>query len=219
MVSSDSPLVEVQENKTKTGVPRKCALSSFIVDPDAVGSPENEYVPCSNQNGAVQSPVWTFFRLRKSDLEKAQPGLRQCYCKVVGCGAVRNRSASGSTKAFSVYFEDDHRWPNYFCNAVVADARAQGKIIQPRNHSDLISQKSGVKRKQCAEAAHAIREVKAAKVLRDLTSEAGVVEHDGDEVFMVPLSPDEQTRLDQKFVRKVVIGDLKCCTFAGWQRF
>jgi hypothetical protein len=45
------------------------------------------------------------------------------------------------------------------------------------------------------------------------------VEHDGDEVFMVPLSPDEQTRLDLKFVRKVVIGDLKCCTFAGRQRF
>ena len=63
MVSRHSPLVEVQENKTKTGVPRKCALSSFIVDPDAVGSPENEYVPCSNQDGPVQSPVWVFFRL------------------------------------------------------------------------------------------------------------------------------------------------------------
>ena len=37
MVSSDSPLVEVQENKTKTGVPRKCALSWHNVDPDAVG--------------------------------------------------------------------------------------------------------------------------------------------------------------------------------------
>ena len=56
------------------------------------------------------------------------------------------------------------RWPVDFCNAVVADARAQGKIIQPRNHPDLISQRSGVKRKQCVEAAHAIREVKAAKV-------------------------------------------------------
>ena len=83
----------------------------------------------------------------------------------------------------------------------------------------MIPQKSGVKRKQCVEASHAIREVKAAKVLRDLTFEVCVVEHDGDEVFMVPLSPDEQTRLDQKFVRKVVIGYLKCCTFAGWQRF
>ena len=29
---------------------------------------------------------------------------------------------------------------------------------------------------------------------------------------MVPLSPDEQARLDQKFVRKVVIGDLRCGT-------
>ena len=88
MVSSDSPLVEVQEIKTKTGGPRKCALSSHNVDPDAIGSPENEYVQCSNQNGTVQSPVWTFFTLRKSDLETAQLGLRQCYCKVAGCGAV-----------------------------------------------------------------------------------------------------------------------------------
>ena len=39
------------------------------------------------------------------------------------------------------------------------------------------------------------------------------MEHDADEVFMVLLlSPDAQTRLDQKFVRKVVIGDLKCGT-------
>ena len=129
MVSSDSPFVEVQENKTKTRVPRKCAFSSHIVDPDAVGSPENEYVACSSQNGAVQSPVWTFFRLRPSDLEKAPFGLRQCYCKVAGCGAVRNRSVSGSTKALSVDFEDDHRWPVDFCNAVVADARAKAKLI------------------------------------------------------------------------------------------
>jgi len=66
-----------------------------------------------------------------------------------------------------------------------------------------------VKRKQCAEASRAIREVKAAKVLRDLTSEEGVVKHDGDDFLIVPLSPDAQTRLDQKFVRRVVIGDLK----------
>ena len=45
------------------------------------------------------------------------------------------------------------------------------------------------------------------------------MEHDGDEVFMVPLSPDEETRLNQKFVRKVVIGALKFGTFAGRQRF
>ena len=45
------------------------------------------------------------------------------------------------------------------------------------------------------------------------------MEHDGDEVCMVPLSPDEQARVDQKFVRKVVIGDLKCGTFAGRQKF
>ena len=76
-------------------------------------------------------------------------------------------------------------------------------------YSDFIVQRLGVKRKQCAEASRAIREVKAAKVLRDLTSEAGVVKHDGDDVLIVPLSPDAQTRLDQKFVRKVVIGDLK----------
>ena len=69
--------------------------------------------------------------------------------EVVECGAVRKRSVSGSTKAFSIYFEDDYRWPRDFCNAVVADARAQGAIIQPRIHSDSTSQKSGVKRKQC----------------------------------------------------------------------
>ena len=79
------------------------------------------------------------------------------------------------TNTISAYFEDDHRWSIDFCNAVVADANTQGKIIQPRNHPDLISQKSGVKRKQGGEFAHAIREVKAAKVLRDLTYEAGVV--------------------------------------------
>ena len=69
-----------------------------------------------------------------------------------------------------------------------------------------------MKRKQCAEASRAIREVKAAKAakaLRDLTSAAGVVKHDGDDVLIVPLSPDAQTRFDQKFVRKVVIGDLR----------
>ena len=38
------------------------------------------------------------------------------------------------------------------------------------------------------------------------------MEHDGDEVCMVLLSPDAQTRRDQKFVRKVVIGDPKCGT-------
>ena len=41
-----------------------------------------------------------------------------------------------------------------------------------------------MKRKQCAEASRAIREVKSAKVLRDLTSEAGVVKHGGDDVIM-----------------------------------
>ena len=69
-----------------------------------------------------------------------------------------------------------------------------------------------MKRKQCAEASRAIREVKAAKAakaLRDLTSAAGVVKHDGDDVLIVPLSPDAQTRFDQKFVRQVVIGDLR----------
>ena len=55
--------------------------------------------------------------------------------------------------------------------------------------------------------------------LRDLTFEAGVVEQDGHEVFMEPLSPDEQTRRDQKFVRKALIGDLNCGKFAGMQRF
>ena len=92
---------------------------------------------------------------------------------------------------------------------MITVGRAQGKILQPRNYSDFIAQRSGVKRKQCAEASRAIREVKAAKVLRDLTSEEGVVKHDGDDVLIVPLSPDAQTRLDQKFVRRVVIGDLK----------
>jgi len=74
-----------------------------------------------------------------------------------------------------------------------------------------------VKRKQCAEASRAIREVKAAKVLRDLIFEEGVVKHDGDDVLIVPLSPDAQTRLDQKFVRKVVIGDLRLGTLQEGQ--
>ena len=66
MVSSVSPLVEVQENKTKTGVPRKCAPSSHIVDPDAVGPPENEYAAtrtgqCSRRCGrssGFESQIW-----------------------------------------------------------------------------------------------------------------------------------------------------------------
>ena len=95
---------------------------------------------------------------------------------------------------------------------MITVGRAQGKILQPRNDSDFIVQRLGVKRKQCAEASRAIREVKAAKVLRDLTSEEGVVKHDGDDFLIVPLSPDAQTRLDQKFVRKVVIGDLRLGT-------
>ena len=151
-------------------------------------------------------------QVRKSDLEKAQPGPRQCYCKVAGCAAVCNRSVSGSTKALSVHFEDEHGWSFGCCKAAVADVRAQGKILEPRNHPDLIAQRSGVKRKQCAEFARAIREVKAAKVLRELTFDVGVVRHDGDDVLMMPLSPDGHIRLDQKFVRKVVIGDLRCGT-------
>ena len=176
MASSAPPVVKVEENKTKKRAPRKCAPSSHVVDPGvAIGSPDDEYVPCSNQNWEVQSPVWMFFRLRKSDPEKAQPGPRQCYCTVAGCGAVCNRSVSGSTKALSVHLEDEHGWSFESCKAAVADARAEGTILEPRNHPDFIAQRSGVKRKQCAEASRAIREVKAAKVLRDLTSDADVV--------------------------------------------
>ena len=66
---SDPPLVEVQENKTKKRDPR-FAPSSHIVDPDVgVGSADDEYVPCSSQNGEMQSPVWMFFRLRNSEVE------------------------------------------------------------------------------------------------------------------------------------------------------
>jgi hypothetical protein len=95
---------------------------------------------------------------------------------------------------------------------MITVGRAQGKILQPRNYSDFIAQRSGVKRKQCAETLRAIREVmgaKAATAVRVLTSAAGVVKHVGDDVLIVPLSPDAQTRFDQKFVRKVVIGDLR----------
>jgi hypothetical protein len=35
------------------------------------------------------------------------------------------------------------------------------------------------------------------------------VKHDGDDILILTLSPEAQTRLDQKFVRKVVIGDLR----------
>ena len=149
MASSARPVVKVEGNKTKKRAPRKCAPSSHVVDPGvAIGSPDDEYVPCSNQNGEVQSPVWMFFRLRKSDLEKAQPGPRQCYCKVAGCGAVCNRSVSGSTKALSVHLEDEHGWSFESCKAAVADARAEGTILEPRNRPDVTAQRSGVKRKE-----------------------------------------------------------------------
>ena len=141
MASSDPPLVEVQANKTKKRAPH-CAPSSHIVDPDVgVGSADDEYVPCSSQNGEVQSPVWMFFRLHKSDLEKAQPGPRQCYCKVAGCRAVCNRSVSGSTKALSVHLEDEHGWSFESCKAAVADARAEGTILESRNRPDFTAQR------------------------------------------------------------------------------
>ena len=130
MASSAPPVVKVEENKTKKRAPRKCAPSSHVVDPGvAIGSRDDENVPCSNQNGEVQSPVWMFFRLRKSELQKAQLGPRQCCCKVVGSGAVCNRSVSSSTKALSVHLEEEHCWSFDACSAAVADARAQGKIL------------------------------------------------------------------------------------------
>ena len=68
---------------------------------------------------------------------------------------------------------------------MITVGRAQGKIQQPRNYSDFIVQRLGAKRKECAEASRAIREVKAAKELRDLTSEEGVVKHDGDVLIVL----------------------------------
>ena len=85
MASSDPPLVEVKENKTKKRAPRKFALASQIVNPDVgVGSPDHKYVPCSNQNGEVQSPVWMFFRFGSQIWRKHSLGHVSAIAKLLG---------------------------------------------------------------------------------------------------------------------------------------
>ena len=166
-------------------------------------------MPCRNQNGATQSPLWHFFRLRKSDVDKPDPAPRSCYCKIAGCDAVCLRTHTGGTKALSVHLEEQHGWSADSLKKALADAQAAGTLIEPKDHPEFSTEGVRAKRKRRADFARASREIQAAQLLADFTSEAGVVKQEGGGGLMTALPAQDSRRLAEQFVRKICIGDLR----------
>ena len=100
MVSSDSPLVEVQENKTKTGVPRKCAPSSFIVDPDAIGSPETNMYHAAARTGQCSRRCGRCSGFGNQIWRKHSLGYVSAIAKLLGVGRFAIAMPAAAPKHF-----------------------------------------------------------------------------------------------------------------------
>ncbi len=103
IVPSDAAPVVPSDAAPQKRRRRAPVLRAGVIDESIVaGSPEDSYCPCTNQNGTVDSPVWFFFRMRKTERALAHPTCNRCYCQIPGCkfdGGVAQRTSSGGTKA------------------------------------------------------------------------------------------------------------------------
>ena len=168
------------------------------------GSAADEYIPCRNQASLPESPVWFFFRKHRSDLCKPDPAPRAAYCKVAGCGHVCHVTHSSGTKALTTHLAT-HGWQSEGLGAEVKARQDAGLPPRGNPEADLPSRKERASRAQQA------REVKAARAMDQAAHNMGAQSSEGG-VIRTQVSVEAAALLDQAWVAKVVVGDLRVTT-------
>ena len=178
-------------------------------DGDVVeGSVADEYTPCRNQAGIPESALWFFFRKRRSDLSKPDPAPRAAYCKIAGCGHMCHVTHSSGTKALQAHLAT-HGWDKDALGAEVRARKGAGlpPRVNPEAHFPLPS------RKERATRAQEAREVQAARAMDQAAQNMGTQSSEGG-VIRTQVSAEVAALLDQAWVAKVVVGDLRVTTLA-----
>ncbi len=201
-----------QKRRRRAPVPRVGVIDESIV----AGSPEDSYCPCTNQNGTVDSPVWFFFRMRKTERALAHPTCNRCYCQIPGCkfdGGVAQRTSSGGTKALWRHLAK-HGWKvttedeKAAVGAEQAERVAGGLAPRDNPAADPAPPKP---RRELAAAARDRRETKAAEFADTWAEGVGAKQPDQFGARLV-LPKGVVRHLHVAWAAKVVVCDLRPTT-------